>query len=91
MAGSGGQHLRNEAVHVEVVRLLARGDDRDKQQLRAMQDAVAATAAELGLPEGLLASRKVLEALQDGGGWNGTLGGWRRAVLEPRLAPLLAG
>ncbi len=70
---------------------LARGDDRDKQQLRAMQDAVAATAAELGLPEGLLASRKVLEALQDGGGWNGTLGGWRRAVLEPRLAPLLAG
>lgn len=70
---------------------LARGDDRDKQQLRAMQDAVAATASELGLPEGVLASRKVLEALQDGGGWNGTLGGWRRKVLEARLAPLLPG
>ena len=70
---------------------LARGDDRDKQQLRAMQDAVAATAAELGLPEGVLASRRVLEALQDGGGWNGTLGGWRREVLEARLAPLLQG
>ena len=69
----------------------ARGDDRDKQQLRAMQDAVAATAAELGLPEGMLASRRVLEALQDGGGWNGTLGGWRREVLEARLAPLLQG
>ena len=70
---------------------LARGEDRDKKQLRTLQDAVATTAHELGLPEGVLASRKVLEALQDGGGWNGTLGGWRRQVLEPRLAPLLGG
>ena len=68
----------------------ARGDDRDKKQLRAMQDAVAAAAAELGLPEGLLASRRLLEALQDGGGWTDPLAGWRRALLEPRLAPLLA-
>lgn len=68
---------------------LARGDDRDKKQLRALQEAVAAVAAELQLPEGLLASRKVLEALQDGSGWNGQLAGWRRALLEPRLAPLL--
>ncbi len=69
---------------------LARGDDRDKKQLRALQDAVAAAAAELGLPEGLLASRRLLETLQDGGGWSGALAGWRRAILEPRLAPLLA-
>ena len=69
---------------------LARGDDRDKKQLRAMQDAVAAAAAGLGLPEGLLASRRLLEALQDGGGWNGALAGWRRALLEPQLGPLLA-
>ncbi len=69
---------------------LARGDDRDKKQLRAMQDAVAAAAAELGLPDGLLASRRLLEALQDGGGWTGPLAGWRRGVLEPRLTPLLA-
>ena len=68
---------------------VARGDDRNKQQLRAMQDAVAAIAAELQVPEGLLASRRVLEALQDGGGWTGALAGWRRALLEPRLAPLL--
>ena len=68
---------------------LARGDDRDKKQLRALQEAVAAVAAEHGLPEGLLASRKLLEALQDGGGWFGPLGGWRRTLLEPRLAPLL--
>jgi ribonuclease D len=68
---------------------MARGDDRDKKQLRALQEAVAAVAAELQLPEGLLASRKVLEALQDGSGWNGQLAGWRRPLLEPRLAPLL--
>ncbi|RZA21867.1 MAG: ribonuclease D [Lysobacteraceae bacterium] len=69
---------------------LARGDDRDKKQLRALQDAVAAAAAGLGLPEGLLASRRLLEALQDGGGWAGPLAGWRQGVLEPRLQPLLA-
>ncbi len=68
---------------------VARGEDRNKQQLRAMQDAVAAIAADLQVPEGLLASRRVLEALQDGGGWTGALAGWRRALLEPRLAPLL--
>ena len=68
---------------------LARGDDRDKKQLRALQEAVAKLAAELQLPEGLLASRKVLEALQDGSGWTGPLAGWRRGLLEPRLAPLL--
>ena len=70
---------------------LARGEERDKKQMRALQDAVAATAAELGLPEGVLASRRLLESLQDGGGWTGALGGWRRALLEPRLAPLLGG
>jgi ribonuclease D len=67
----------------------ARGDDRDKQQLRALQDAVATASAELGLPEGLLASRRLLEGLQDGDDWSGALAGWRRGVLEPRLAPLL--
>ena len=69
---------------------LARGDDRDKKQLRAMQDAVAALAAEMGLPDGLLASRKWLEALQDGQDWPGALSGWRRQLLEPRLAPILS-
>ena len=67
----------------------ARGDDRDKRQLRAMQDAVAALAGELGVPEGLLASRRLLEGLQDGGGWTGALAGWRRGQLQARLQPLL--
>ena len=70
---------------------LARGDDPDKKQLRAMQDAVLTIAGELNMPEGLLASRKLLEALQDGGGWTGPLAGWRRGVLEARLQPLLTG
>ncbi|HOV95520.1 MAG TPA: ribonuclease D [Thermomonas sp.] len=68
----------------------ARGDDRDKTQLRALQAAVADVAAELDLPEGILASRRLLESLQDSSDWNGALSGWRRQILEPRLAPLLA-
>ncbi len=68
---------------------LARGDERDKKQLRAMQDAVSALATEMGLPEGLLASRRWLETLQDGADWPGALSGWRRKLLEPTLAPLL--
>jgi ribonuclease D len=66
-----------------------RGDDRDKQQLRAMQNAVAGIATELGLPEGLLASRRLLEGLQDGSDWTGPLAGWRRPLLEPALSALL--
>lgn len=68
---------------------LVRGDDRDKKQLRALQDAVTALASELQLPESVLASRRLLESLQDGAGWHGPLSGWRRPLLEPRLAPLL--
>jgi ribonuclease D len=69
---------------------LARGDERDKKQLRAMQDAVSTLAAELGLPDGLLASRKWLEALQDGQDWPGALSGWRRKLLETKLARIMA-
>jgi ribonuclease D len=73
---------------------LARADDRDKARMRKLQDAVAALSAELGLPDGVLASRRWLQALLDAradgsGDWPGPLAGWRRALLEPRLAPLL--
>ena len=44
-----------------------RSDERDKQALRKLQDAVAARSAELGLPDGVLASRRWLEALLDSG------------------------
>ena len=74
---------------------LARADDRDKTRLRALQDAVAARNAELGLPDGVLASRRGLQALlgatQAGEPqWPAALEGWRRQELEPVLAPLLA-
>ncbi len=65
-------------------------ETRDKQRLRKLQDAVAARSAALGLPDGVLASRRWLEALLDRGEWPDALSGWRRAALEPDLAPLLA-
>ncbi|MGV8930635.1 MAG: ribonuclease D [Luteimonas sp.] len=68
-----------------------RNEDRDKQILRRLQDATAARSAELGLPDGVLASRRWLERLLGNGAdtWAGPLSGWRRAQLEPVLAPLL--
>lgn len=73
---------------------LARKDDRDKAQLRKLQDAVAALSAELNLPDGIFASRRWLQLLLDDrepdAPWPGPLDGWRRILLEPRLAPLLA-
>ena len=65
-------------------------EKRDKNRLRQLQDAVAARSAELGLPDGLLASRRYLETLLDRGEWPDALAGWRREALEPSLAPLLA-
>ena len=65
-----------------------RGEERDKQAIRKLQEAVAALSAELGLPDGVLASRRWLEALLDGE-WPDALTGWRRTLLEPRLAGLL--
>jgi ribonuclease D len=65
------------------------GEALDKQRLRGMQEAVAALAATLELPEGLLCARRHLEALLEGRGWPEALQGWRRSLLEPALAPLL--
>ncbi|HVR80678.1 MAG TPA: ribonuclease D [Luteimonas sp.] len=66
-----------------------RSDERDKVALRALQDAVAARSVALGLPDGVLASKRWVEALLDGDDWPGPLAGWRRAQLEPTLEPLL--
>jgi len=68
---------------------LSRGEEPDRKQLKRLQQAVAARSAEIGLPDGVLASRKWLEALVEGADWPGALSGWRRAQLEPSLAPLL--
>ena len=66
-----------------------RTSERDRKALRRLQDAVAARSGDLGLPDGVLASRRWLEFLLDGQDWPGALSGWRRAQLEPSLAPLL--
>jgi ribonuclease D len=68
---------------------LSRATEIDKQRLRSLQEAVAAVAASLAIPEGLLCARRHLEALLDGRGWPQALEGWRRSLLEPALAPLL--
>ncbi|MCL7714067.1 ribonuclease D [Stenotrophomonas mori] len=62
----------------------------NKATLKRLQEAVARRSAELDLPDGLLASRKHLEALLEGGTWPATLDGWRRAQLQDLLTPLLA-
>lgn len=68
-------------------------DTSQKKTLRALQDAVAQVAAELQLPDTVLASRKTLESLLDTGPdpdhWPRPLQGWRRILLEPVLLPLL--
>ncbi|WP_313317585.1 ribonuclease D [Stenotrophomonas sp.] len=63
--------------------------DGNKNAIKRLQDAVSKRTAELGLPDGLLASRKHLEALLESGNWPTALAGWRREQLEPVLTPLL--
>jgi len=68
---------------------LAAPDDYDKQTLQRLQHAVAVRSAELGLPDGILATRRGLLALMEHDHWPASLSGWRRTELEPVLAPLL--
>ena len=64
--------------------------DPDRNALKRLQDAVARRSAELALPDGVLASRRHLEALLENGQWPAALQGWRRNELETALSPLLA-
>jgi ribonuclease D len=57
----------------------------DKGALRALQEEVAAIAAEMELPEGLLCARRHLETLLLGGPWPLALCGWREQLLRSRL------
>ena len=60
-----------------------------REPLKRMQDAVAAEAARLELPEGLLCARRHLETLIATRRWPAALEGWRRPLLEPVLLPVL--
>jgi len=64
-------------------------NDANKQALKRLQDAVSARGAELGLPDGVLASRKHLESYLESRQWPAALAGWRQAQLEPILSALL--
>jgi len=69
---------------------LAQPEAFDKQSLQRLQRAVAAHSAELGLPDGVLASRRGLVALlEQARCWPEALSGWRRGELEALLMPLL--
>jgi ribonuclease D len=70
--------------------LASQPTDASKNTIKRLQDAVSARASELGLPDGVLASRRHLETWLESGQWPALLGQWRRAELEQRLAPLLA-
>ncbi|WDM73858.1 ribonuclease D [Xanthomonas sp. NCPPB 1638] len=63
--------------------------DGNKAVLKRLQAAVAQRSRELGLPDGLLASRRHLETLIEQHSWPTALGQWRRALLEAQLLPLL--
>ena len=69
--------------------LARNASNEDKNALKRLQEAVSTRSTELGLPDGLLASRRYLELLQEGGEWPSALSGWRREQLEPVLSPLL--
>ncbi len=64
-------------------------NDGNKQALKKLQDAVSARTAELGLPDGVLASRKHLESYLESRQWPAALAGWRQVELESRLQAVL--
>ena len=68
---------------------LLQATDANKQALKKLQEAVAQVSQSLGLPDGVLASRKHLESYLGSRIWPAPLAGWRQQVLEPKLQPLL--
>ena len=60
--------------------------NRDRRQLQALQAAVAKRSGELGLPDGVLASRRILQAWQDTDAWPDTVSAWRRRELDALVA-----
>lgn len=57
-----------------------------RDQIRAWQEVVKARSEELGLPEGVLASRRLLEARLESGAWPASTSAWRRELLDPLVA-----
>ena len=53
----------------------------ERRRLQAMRDHVAAIAQRENIPEGLLGSRRYLEAFVTDGAWPAALDGWRKPLL----------
>lgn len=83
------QALNEPVAEEDSMPLASLDNDRDKKLLKRLQEAVSARSVELALPDGVLASRRYLEALLDSGEWPETLSGWRKAELESVLTLLL--
>ncbi|MEG0185478.1 MAG: autotransporter domain-containing protein [Stenotrophomonas sp.] len=63
--------------------------DASKKVMKELQEAVAERSRELGLADGVLASRKHLESYLEHRQWPAALAGWRQQELEARLQALL--
>ena len=62
-----------------------------KRAIGAMRAVVQAAAEKLALPAGLLCPRRLIEEFAVTRAWPAGLQGWRAAVLETELTPLLPG
>jgi ribonuclease D len=80
----------DEAELAETAPILAAPSGAAKSAVNAMKEVVDAVALKLDVPSGLLCARRLLEEYAVTRTWPEGLAGWRRNVLEPELAPLLA-
>ena len=82
------QPLAAEELEIELIP--AAPTSAQKRQLAALRDEVAAIAAQLGLPDGLLCPRRHLETLVYEGVWPKSLDGWRKPLLHDALMARVA-
>ncbi len=89
LAGAVWQALDTPLADEAEAPLALPANDSNKQALKKLQDAVAERSRELGLPDGVLASRKHLESYLERRQWPAALAGWRQQELEAQLQALL--
>ncbi len=89
LAGAVWQALSTPLDDEADAPLAMQATDTNKQLVKKLQDAVAERSRELGLADGVLASRKHLESYLERRQWPTALAGWRQQELEARLQALL--
>ena len=83
-------HQPLAADELEIALIPAAPTSAQKRRLAALRDEVAAIAAQLGLPDGLLCPRRHLETLVYEGVWPKSLDGWRKPLLHDALLATVA-